>query len=315
MKTNSHWRVKNEDLPIAVQAHCVEQSLLNELGTGCSKFFQLDTGLNYIDTDYTPTKNFSVLSQIEATEPRMVITLGLQGTSGFTDKHGMELLFNAGHTSIATFANSMGERHYQAQQTVKQLRISLSQTWLARYFDAAQTERLFSHQLNVLSYRPISAQGRVLIQQLKQNTVAPELQRVFIQAQIMNLLVTELSGLYQPVSQFSEKDKAIALLARDILLADYQHPPSVEQLAKLAGTNSFKLKQLFKHFFANTPYGVLLENRMNRAYHLLSVKRYHVNTVAELVGYDHASNFSTAFTKYFGLSPKQLNKNGVSRSA
>lgn len=308
MNTNSHWRVKNEDLPIENQVHYVHQTLLNELGVGYSKVFSLDAGLNYIDTDYTPNKDFSILSQIQTEEPRMVITLGLKGTSCFTDKHGTELLFNAGYTSIATFANSTGERHYQACQAVKQLRISLSQTWLARYFDETQTKRLFNHDLTLLSHRPISAQSRAIIEQLHHNQVLPELQRVFLQAQIMNLIVAELSNLYQEPTKFTAKDKTIAFLARDILIEEYQNPPSVEQLARRAGTNAFKLKQLFKHFFDNTPYGIVLEIRMNKAYQLLSSKQYHVNTVADLVGYAHASNFSIAFTKHFGISPKHLNK-------
>lgn len=308
MKTTAHRRVKNEDLPIQNQSDCIHQTLFNELGIGYSNLFSLDAGLNYIDTDYTPKQDFSILSQIEAAEPRMVITLGLKGTSSFTDKHGTELLFNAGYTSIATFSNSTGERHYQAHQAIKQLRIAVSQTWLARYFDETQIKHLFKHDLNLLSHRPISAEGRTIIQQLNNNQIQPELKRVYIQAQTMNLLVTELSGLYQTPNKYTEKDHAIALLARNLLTENYQNPPSVEQLARQAGTNSFKLKQLFKYYFDNTPYGVLLDIRMNKAYELLNVKRYHVNTVADLVGYTHASNFSIAFNKYFGISPKQLNK-------
>ena len=74
------------------------------------------------------------------------------------------------------------------------------------------------------------------------------------------------------------------------------------------GTNQFKLKQLFHHFFTNTPYGLLLEIRMNNAYQLLETTECQVSVAADLVGYSHASNFSAAFMKHFGVSPKAVSK-------
>jgi hypothetical protein len=47
-------------------------------GVGHSKTFHLDEGLNYIETLYTPSKDMSVLSFIEAQEPRIVVTLGVR---------------------------------------------------------------------------------------------------------------------------------------------------------------------------------------------------------------------------------------------
>ncbi|CAG1770868.1 Regulatory protein PchR [uncultured bacterium] len=305
---NNHWCVKNEDLPIEILAQSVHQLLPQELGTGYSNIMQLDAGLSYIETDFVPNKDFSILSQIETQEPRMVLTLGLQGQSGFTNHRGSELSFNAGYTTIATFGSSIGERQYQAHNAVKQLRVSVSQAWVERYFPEEQAEKFFKQHLQQLSHRPISAQGRIVIQQLHNTQVLPELKRVFVHGQVMNLLVSELNNLYQEEIKFNQRDKNIAMLARDILMEEYQNPPSVEQLARRAGTNTFKLKQLFKHFFDNTPYGMLLDIRMNKAYQLLSAKHYHVNTVADLVGYGHASNFSVAFNKYYGVTPKKLSK-------
>jgi AraC-like DNA-binding protein len=45
---------------------------------------------------------------------------------------------------------------------------------------------------------------------------------------------------------------------------------------------------------------------MRHAYRLLESKQLPINAVAETVGYRHASNFSLAFNKYFGISPKQV---------
>jgi AraC family transcriptional activator of pyochelin receptor len=80
----------------------------------------------------------------------------------------------------------------------------------------------------------------------------------------------------------------------------------VQDLSRRVGTNQLKLKQLFHHFFNSTPYGVLLEIRMHAAHRLLESTHCQVAAAAESVGYRHTSNFSVAFTKYFGISPKHI---------
>jgi AraC family transcriptional regulator, transcriptional activator of the genes for pyochelin and ferripyochelin receptors len=313
MKASSRWRVKNDDLPahFHAQKHCLHQSLPEELGVGYSDVFQLDTDLSYIETHYTPSKDLGVLSQIDSHEPRMVVTLGLKGQSCFTGQRGEELVFNQGYTSIATFNASSGERQYQANQPVTQLRLSLSKKWLDRYFGETQSARLFNAEaMQLLKCQPISAQGMIAAKQLLTAKVAPEMRRVFMHAQAMSLLASELGGLCQEQPQvqkkFTERDKAIALLARDILQQEFQQPPSVPELAKRAGTNPFKLKRLFQHFFNNTPYGVVLDIRMNKAYELLASTRCQVSMAADFVGYSHANNFSVAFSNYFGVAPKVI---------
>lgn len=313
MTISTRFRVKNVDLPAQfdAQQHCLRQSLPDELGAGHSAIFQLDTDLSYIETHYAPTQDLSVLSHVDAHEPRMVVTLGLTGKSCFASHQGEELVFNQGYTSIATFNSSIGERHYQAQQTVTQLRLSLNKTWLDRYFGEEKTASLFNAKnTQLLSHQPISAQGMMAARQLLSNTVAPEMRQVFRHAQAMSILTAELACLYQEKTnqRLSERDKAIALLARDILHDEFQQPPSVVELAKRAGTNPFKLKKLFQYFFNNTPYGMVLDIRMNKAYQLLASTHCQVSVAADFVGYRHANNFSVAFTHYFGVTPKVVAK-------
>jgi len=312
MRTSSRWRVKNDDLPSHFQTRnqCLHQSLPEELGIGYSDVFQLDSDLSYIETHYTPSQDLGVLTHIESQEPRMVVTLGLKGKSGFAGHRGEELVFNQGYTSIATFNTSSGERQYQANQSVMQLRLSLSKKWLDRYLGESQTAQLFNKKtMQLLSYQPISVQGMMAAQQLLSGQVAPEVRRVFMHAQAMSLLAAELASLYQEKSPaFSKRDKNIALLAHDILQQEFQNPPSVAELARRAGTNQFKLKKLFQYFFNNTPYGVLLDIRMKKAYQLLASTHCQVSAAADFVGYRHANNFSVAFVKYFGVAPKIITK-------
>jgi len=281
---------------------------------GHSAIFQIDQDLSYIETRYTPTKDLAVLNRLEYQEPRLVVTLGLKGQSRFAGNSGDELVFNEGYTSITTIRSSIGERQYQAHKPTMQLRFCMNKNWLDRYFGENKSAQLFSNNgMQLLSYRPISPQALFAAQQLLNGNESRTTNRIFMHGQIMSLLAFELGHLGKDNRQnsagFNQKDAAIAKSARDILFNEFKNPPSVEELSKRVGTNQFKLKKLFHHFFNNTPYGLLLEIRMNNAYQLLESKQCQVAIAADLVGYSHASNFSAAFIKYFGISPKAISKN------
>jgi len=315
-KTAKRWRIRADDLPSLVhqEKNCLHQSLPEEAGTGYSNVFQLDNELSYIETLYTPSRDLAVLSRIENSEPRMVITLGLKGHSRFSGNQGDEVIFNEGYTSITTFNSSIGERQYEANKSITQLRFSLSKKWLDRYFGENKFTRFFNKSgIQQLSYQPISYQGMNAAQQLLSCNVSSEIRPLFMHGQAMSLLTAELNHLCEEKSEisgrFNQKDREMANLARDVLFHQFKNPPSIEELSKSVGTNQFKLKKLFHHFFNNTPYGLLLEFRMHKAYQLLESTRCHVSVAADFVGYNHASNFSAAFIKYFGISPKTISKN------
>ncbi len=307
------WRIKSEDLPLQRSADCLKQSLPAELGVGLSTIFQLDQDLNFIQTHYQPTRDLAVLTQIEQSEPRLVVTLGLQGQSCFVDRKGNDIVFKEGFTSITAFNGSRGERQYQADSNMLQLRFSMSKTWLERYFGEYSPLRLFNKSdISLLSHKPISNTALLATQQLLGCDMASPVKHVFMHAQAMSILAAEISSLWQAnhkiSERFNQKDEMLAQAARAILLKEFKNPPSVAALAKRIGTNQLKLKKIFHYFFNNTPYGLLLEIRMNKAYQLLEASGCQIDVAADFVGYSHASNFSAAFSKYFGISPSNIAK-------
>jgi AraC family transcriptional regulator, transcriptional activator of the genes for pyochelin and ferripyochelin receptors len=89
------------------------------------------------------------------------------------------------------------------------------------------------------------------------------------------------------------------------LLQDLENPPSLLELAKLVGLNDYKLKSGFRHVFGTTVFGYLHQQRMQQAYRLLTTSDLTVTEVANQVGYTSLSAFSTAFKKFFGISPSR----------
>ncbi|WKJ90807.1 AraC family transcriptional regulator [Methylomonas montana] len=313
LKAAGRWRIKNDDLPSQQLADCLKQSLPDELGQGHSAMFQLDTDLNYIETHYQPSQDLAVLTRMDQPEPRLVVTLGMKGQSRFVDKQGHEIIFNEGYTSITAFHASVGERQYQAQNDMAQVRFSLGKTWLDRYFGEKNSARFFNkNSIRLLSHRPISNTALIATRQLLACDVDASVKRLFMHGQAMSILATELSHLWRDnqenASIFHQKDQDIAHAARSILINEFKNPPSVSALSKRVGTNQFKLKQLFHHYFNTTPYGLLLAIRMDNAYRLLETSSCQIDVAADYVGYNHASNFSAAFSKYFGISPSSIAK-------
>lgn len=314
IKTN-RWSIGADDLPTNFerQAFCLRQSLPVELGAGYSNIFQLDPDLTCIETRYTAAKDLSVLSRMENQEPRLVVTLGLQGQSRFAGNQGDEVDFFAGYTTITTFNSSLGERQYETDKPVAQLRLSISKAWLDEHFGENKAGHLFRKGgIHVASHRPISPQGIMAAHQLQNSKVTGELGLIFRHGQALSLLASELGPLFEEERRrsfrFDQKDRLIANRARDILFEEFRTPPSIASLSRRVGTNQFKLKQLFRHYFNDTPYGVLLDIRMDQAYQLLKSSHCHVSVAAEFVGYRHASSFSAAFIKHFGVPPKSVAK-------
>ena len=102
--------------------------------------------------------------------------------------------------------------------------------------------------------------------------------------------------------------------AKDILIDNIESPPSLLELAKKAGTNDYKLKIGFRQVFGTIVFGYLRNQRMERARQLLLERRMNVSEVAQTVGYNSLSRFSTAFKHYFGITPKAYQKSSRSFS-
>jgi len=312
---SKRWRIKLDEMSVECPGSNdqIHQVLPQEAGIGYSNSIQLEDGLRYIETQYTPIRDFSILSTIESAEPQLIITLSLEGSSRYSGQ-GKDVVFNKGFTVITTFTSSLGERQYEAGRPINQLRLAIRKNWLDLHFGENKFDQWFNKSgLQQISYQPISNQSLFIIKQLLADNIADSLQRVLMQGYVRVLLASELNQLnfnsQDTCKHYNKNEIKIANNARDILTHEYNNPPSLKELSKRVGTNPIKLKQLFHHYFNNTPYGLLFEIRMNQAYQLLKTTRCHVNIAADHVGYNHASNFSAAFTKYFGVSPKTVSKN------
>lgn len=102
------------------------------------------------------------------------------------------------------------------------------------------------------------------------------------------------------------RDRRIAESARELLEERYADPPGLKVLAREVGTHPAKLMRLFKSVHGSTISAYLEAFRMERARMMLDKGDLPVTQIAYEMGYEHPSNFATAFKRRYGLSPSAV---------
>ncbi|MCJ8336453.1 MAG: AraC family transcriptional regulator [Epibacterium sp.] len=91
---------------------------------------------------------------------------------------------------------------------------------------------------------------------------------------------------------------------RDMLAAHPERDHTLAALAREAGLSVSGLKVKFRDAYGMPVFAYLREQRMLRARDGLSREGWSVKQAASFTGYRHPANFSTAFQRQFGISPK-----------
>ncbi|MDQ6472746.1 helix-turn-helix domain-containing protein [Flavobacterium sp. LHD-80] len=108
---------------------------------------------------------------------------------------------------------------------------------------------------------------------------------------------------------FRKTDARLMQRVYDYVLANLAEPlPSIKEIARLFGTNDFKLKDGFRHFFHTSVYKFYTEQRLQRAYLMIEQTDILLKNIAFMNGFNSYPNFSKSFKKQFGFSPKELGR-------
>ncbi|YAF98123.1 MAG: helix-turn-helix transcriptional regulator [Nodularia sp. CChRGM 3473] len=132
---------------------------------------------------------------------------------------------------------------------------------------------------------------------------------IYLQSKALELVALWLAQEleYRQVSpstvKLSPDDIERIYYARDILITNLHHPPTLLELGRQVAINQRKLKQGFRQIFGTTVFGYLQNHRMEQAKQMLTEQKLTVAQVAHAVGYSHLSHFAAAFRKKFGVNP------------
>ena len=141
---------------------------------------------------------------------------------------------------------------------------------------------------------------------------------LYLESKVLELMALRLDQVIQhpPASLVTPglhaKDIDRIHYASAILLQRLENPPSLLELARLAGLNDYKLKQGFRQVFGTTVFGYLQTHRMELAKQLLAEPTFKVAGVAQAIGYANQSYFCRMFKQQFGMTP-QCYRNSLRR--
>lgn len=157
--------------------------------------------------------------------------------------------------------------------------------------------------------RDIPANLLVELNQLLNTRLSVNGNRLYYQGKILELLALYFSER-KPDSEncpfLNDEDMVRKIKnAKEHLLAHEERPPTIRELARLAGVNEHQLKTGFKEIYGNTVYGYLLDHKLDHSRMLLDSRKYQVAQVAYHIGYANPSHFIAAFKRKFGITPKK----------
>jgi AraC-like DNA-binding protein len=93
-------------------------------------------------------------------------------------------------------------------------------------------------------------------------------------------------------------------IARDYIAACYDQPIHLQDVATAASLSPNHLLRSFKALFGQTPYQILIDERLRRARWLLANTDRSVTDICFVVGYESLGSFSWLFAQRYGLSPQ-----------
>jgi AraC-like DNA-binding protein len=130
------------------------------------------------------------------------------------------------------------------------------------------------------------------------------------------MLRTELLTLLFDLLDLNVPDASPAYRGRvrkaiDWAEAQTAQPPTLEQLAGVAGLSMSSFKRIFKEVAGIPPHAYILRKRIDRAQELLRGGKGTVTEIAFACGFPSSQYFATAFKRVTGLTPNDVLRHRV----
>jgi len=159
---------------------------------------------------------------------------------------------------------------------------------------------------SLLSFAPLRDETSTAARSVELPRISGPGTYLWLRARLFEILALEL---FEPGEQelFCTRHQRVSRdrirRVQNLLAADLENPPTLDQLASSVGCSPFYLSRLFSRETGMTLSRYLRHLRLERAAELLRTGRYNVTEAAMEVGYSSLSHFSKAFTAQHGRCP------------
>jgi AraC-like DNA-binding protein len=293
----------------------------DEVGKGCYREIQIRDGIELaIAEDYFHEK-FKVITYDREHPLELSYTLiGTAASNLESTKAGQYIFCGSGMAPGETL--HVEETNQRSLKVTLHIEPSVFCQWMSGLPKQFPDE--IKHWLKPIDqtyYSQISQITTVMqaaLQQILQCPFQGLTQQMYLEGKVWELIALHLAQTTEADSEpeikpLKSDDIERIHYAKEILIARLEEPPSLIELARLAGINDHKLKVGFRQVFGTTVFGYLQDYRMERSRQLLELGDLSIAEAARAVGLVNRSHFAIAFRKKFGVNPREYRQSVLNR--
>ena len=277
-------------------------------------------GLHVVLNDVTPRRDFGVEPVDQHDGENVVGQIMLDGRVDLAFQDGAEVVAAGRHSLLYRLPDKWPTYRLSAEIPFRSLAYLVNLERVGRLFGAEVPAALGP----LLEARPqetrhISSRAdrhmSAIAAGLFDSDLNGPLRRLLMEGAALQLLAlqaaaasrsTTRSGAPPPHRGLSPRERDAVHEAHARLLADMRDPPTLGELAEAVGLVERRLSAAFRLEFGAGPFEVLRDHRLEHARLALEQGAAALKEIAFRVGYNHVSNFISAFRTRYGAPPRQF---------
>lgn len=262
----------------------------------------------------------SLIFDVKHDYPLFKMHFEIDGFSEYVPRNNESLpvkVYNGSH-QLFFFPKVDGQLHYHAFQHRKTIEISLSLEFIYRVFKKQWTfltliGDAIKNNIPLIAGKQrteISQNLQLILNQIMDCPVSNSLKPHYLEAKVIELLIMQLQSfeVNDDEKKLSNEDlslekmKEIETLFNENIDKTY----TIEELAKMVGMNTSKLKSTFKQSFNDTIFSFQIKLKMTYALKEIKLNKKSITQISLETGYNYVQHFSKAFKKYYGVLPNAV---------
>lgn len=169
-------------------------------------------------------------------------------------------------------------------------------------------------QKKLYAKKNLTANEIIILNQIYNREIQNKFDLIYIKAKILEFFTYYFDQSVPSKNQNCSKLKDERVIekikkAKEILVANINEPPAIEDLATQVLLPVNVLKKGFKEIYGAPVYKYILNYKLELGRHLLMSRKYSVKEVSYQMGYSAPTHFVVAFKKKFGITPKKYIQN------
>lgn len=305
---------------LASNSPSFEQQLQRAPFVGKVNRIQLNSGLAMHCTDGINTETLCIERSISSRINLLVVLKGQcqaqYGDKNFTFGKAEPTPIHSEATLIAFSEAESFKRIAKNGEYVCKLVLGMEQPWLETcgLSQHAEFHSIEQFQRNHLAERRQnnSVQIQTLAQRILECDTDSFCQRLYVEGLTLELASCALNLLTEPNSTSAklnpQEQQRIRQVVELLKSCASVHDLSLDCIARHVGSNSTTIQQQFRQQMGMTIFEYLRFDKLNQAKQALEQSQVSIMEAAFLAGYSGSTNFSTAFKRQFGMTPRQAQR-------